>query len=118
MLNPYITAVYPLQAWQYVMLPLLVSCLFSLMAGLVMDFGKNASRQEIYSLPKWLLIPAGLGIMMFCGMPATIIFQFMFVMFMDGLGAPMSSVIVMSLMIFGSWILFVYASFGHIGRRA
>ncbi len=105
----------PIQAWQYVMLVPLISCLFLLMAGWVssMTYGA-AHRSEIYDLPKWLIIPAGFGVLMFIGMPATLVFQYLFITLMHAFGAPTSSVVVMSIMVIGSWILFVWATFGWI----
>ncbi len=122
MLNSYIATVYPPQTWQYIMLVPLISCLLILTAGLAMLIAnrhdeQSAVRKTIREMSRWLLVPAGLGILMLIGLPWTAFFQFWFVMLMNAFGAPTSSLVMISVAIIGSWILFFLAIFGQIWRR-
>ena len=123
MLNPYMMDLYPPQAWQFVMLIPLISCLLLLFAGLVMSVvtSKNDPcmvRKIIHETPHWLLIPAGLGLLMFIGLPWSVMFQFWSLAFMSAFGAPTSSLVVMSILIIGSWILFFGSMFGQTFKKA
>lgn len=117
MLNPYITVAYPLQAWQYIMLVPLISCLLLLVASSVLAAMRGASPAEVSALPKWLVVSTGFGILMFAGMPTTVVIQYSFITLMSTFGAPTGSVVVMSMMVVGSWVMFFWSNFGQVGGR-
>lgn len=123
MLNSYMMEVCPPQTWQFIMLIPVISCLLLLLSGLVISLitSRNDScviKEIIQETPHWLIILAGLGLLMFAGLPWSIMFQFWSLVFMSAFGAPTSSLIVTSILIIGSWIMFLGSMFGQMFKKA
>lgn len=108
-----------LQWWHVIYVLLILSAVFIMTISLVIMKYQDSSKKDILAIPKIILVPAGLGMLLVMGMPWVFAYQIFFsTVVMSSAGAPISAcVIAVGFVLFG-WFLFVSAATAHFRQKS